>query len=125
VLAERQEVREDLRRVPVVGQAVVHRHARPLGELVDGVLGEAAELDRVEHAAEHPRGVLDRLLVAHVRAARAEVRDVRALVVGGDLERAARARRVLLEDQRDLLAAQVLLLAAGLLGRLQLGGEVE
>jgi hypothetical protein len=50
---------------------------------------------------------------------------VRALIVGGDLERAARARRVLLEDQRDLLARQAPLLAALALGGLQLGGEVE
>ena len=55
----------------------------------------------------------------------ADERDVRALVVGRDLERAARPRRVLLEDQRDLLADELLLLAALLLRRLQLGGEVE
>ena len=89
------------------------------------LLAEAAVLDRVVHAAEHARRVLDGLLVAHVRAARADEGDVRALVVGGDLERAARPGRVLLEDQRDLLADEPLLLAALLLGRLQLGGEVE
>ena len=104
VLAHRQEVGEHLRRVPLVGEAVVDRHAGPLRQLVGDRLAEAAVLDRVVHAAEHARRVLDRLLVAHVRAARADERHVRALVVGGDLERAARARRVLLEDQRDLPA---------------------
>ena len=42
------------------------------------------------------------------RAARVEVGDVRALVVGGDLEGAARAGRGLLEDQADLLARRAL-----------------
>src|SRR6185312_13233401 len=60
-----------------------------------------------------------------MRAGRAEVGDVCALVVGGDLERAARAGRVLLEDQRDLLAGQTLVLAAVLLVGLQLRGQVE
>ena len=112
VLAQRQEVGEDLRRVPLVGEAVVDGHARPGRELVGDGLAEAAVLDRVVHAAEHARGVLDRLLVAHVRAARAEVGDVCALVVGGDLEGAAGAGRVLLEDQRDLLAGEPPVLAA-------------
>ena len=112
VLAEGQEVGQDLRRVPLVGEAVVDGDACPLGELVGDALAEAAVLDRVIHAPEHSRGVLDGLLVTDVRAGRPEVGHVRALVVGGDLERAPGAGRVLLEDQRDLLAAQVLLLAA-------------
>ena len=54
------------------------RHAGPLGELAGDALPEAAVLDRVVHAAEHARRVLHRLLVAQVRAARADVRDVRS-----------------------------------------------
>ena len=50
---------------------------------------------------------------------------MRALVVGRDLERAARAGRVLLEDQRDLLAGEPPVLAALSLGGLELGGEIE
>ena len=112
--------------MPLVGEPVVDRARRPsCGELLGRLLGEAAVLDRVVHAAEHARGVLHRLLVAHVRAGRPDEGDVRALVVGGDLERAARPGRVLLEDQRDLLADELLLLAAFLLGGLQLGREVE
>ena len=111
--------------MPLVGEAVEDGDAGPLRELVGDVLAEAAVLDRVVHAAEHAGGVLDRLLVAHVRAARADEGDVGALVVGRDLERATRAGRVLLEDQRDLLADELLLLAALLLRRLQLGGEVD
>ena len=48
---------------------------------LDVLLGEAAVLDAVEHPAEHPGGVLHRLLVTDLRAARLEVGHVRALVV--------------------------------------------
>ena len=111
--------------MPLVGQAVVDRHAGVLGELLDVAVGGAAELDRVVHAAEHARGVGDRLLVPHLRPARVEVGDVRALVVGRDLERRARARGGLLEDQRDLLALEPAGLGAGVLGGLQRGGQPQ
>jgi hypothetical protein len=42
-----------------------------------------------------------------------------SLVERGNLERAARAGRGLLEDERDVLAGEVLLLTAGRLIRLQ------
>ena len=103
-LVHGQEVGEHLGRVPLVGEAVVDGHAGVLGELLDVVLGVAAELDGVVHAPEHPGGVGDRLLVAELRAGRVEVGDVGALVVGGDLEGGPRPGRGLLEDQRDLLA---------------------
>ena len=48
-----------------------------------------------------------------------------ALVGGGDLEGAAGAGGGLLEDQRDVPAPQPLDLGARLLGRLQLGGQVD
>ena len=94
-------------------------------ELFRGGLVEAAELDRVVHPSEHARRVLDGLLVPHVRSGRPEERDVGALVERGDLERAARPRRVLLEDQRDLLADELLLLAPFSFRGLQLGREID
>jgi hypothetical protein len=47
------------------------------------------------------------------------------VTVGRHLEAHARAGGVLLEDQCDLLAAQHRLLGAGVLGGLQVGGELE
>src|SRR5581483_1542878 len=64
-------------------------------------------------------------LVSDLRGVWTEVRDVSALVVGGHLESAPRARRRLLEDQCDLLAAEVLSLVAGLAGRLEVGRECD
>jgi hypothetical protein len=63
--------------------------------------------------------------VADLRAGGIEVGHVRALVVAGDLEGAARAGRGLLEDQADLLALEVLLLGARVLGALEIAREIE
>ena len=63
-----------------VGQAVPHRHAGVGGQLLDDLLGEAAVLDAVVHAAEHAGGVLDGLLLAHLGAAGIEVGDAHAQV---------------------------------------------
>ena len=125
VLAHGQHVGQHLRRVELVGQAVVDRHAGVLGQDLDELLREAAVLDRVVHAPEHPGGVLHRFLVADLRSLGTEVGHVRALVVGRHLERAARAGRGLLEDQDDLLLLQPLLLGPAALRGFQLGGEIQ
>jgi hypothetical protein len=54
-----------------------------------------------------------------------DVGYVRALVVRRHLERAPGAGRGLLEDQRDVLAAEPLLLGAGVLRAFEVTGEVE
>ena len=95
------------------------------GEFLDVGLGVAAELDRVVHAAQDRGGVGDRFLVPELGSGRFEVGDVRALVVGGDLEGRTGPGRGLLEDQRDLLAAQLLDLGAGVLGQLERLGQFE
>ena len=80
---------------------------------------------RVERATEDSCGVLHRLLVADLRTAGREVGDVRALVLRRDLEGRAGPRRGLLEDHRDVLAGEAGLLVAGVLGRFEVGSELE
>ncbi len=63
--------------------------------------------------------------MADLRARRVEVGHAHALVVGRDLERAARAGRGLLEDEAEVLAAQPRHLGAGVLGALEVPGQVE
>ena len=106
MVAHGEDVGEHLGRVPLVGEPVPDRDAGEVGEGLDGLLGESAVLDAVEHAAEHPRGVFDRLLVAELGVVRAEVGDVSALVVRGDLERRPGAGGGLLEDQGDVAPGQ-------------------
>ena len=93
--------------MPLGGQAVPHGHAGLSGKLLDVVLGKAAELDAVIHAAENAGGVLDGLLLAHLRRTRIEVGDAHAQVHAADLEGAAGARGGLLEQQDDVLALEV------------------
>ena len=85
----------------------------------------ASELDAVVEAAQHPGGVRYGLLVPHLRARGVQVGDVRALVVGGDLEGATGACGGLLEDEGNVLVRQPLDLAAGLLGLLELSRQLE
>ena len=105
-LVHREEVGEHLRRVPLGGEAVVHGNAGELRQLLDLGLGA-------------PRNSMPSYIRPSTRAVSAidslwpscepdgiEVGDVRALVVGRDLERRAGPGRRLLEDQRDLLAAR-------------------
>jgi hypothetical protein len=96
-----------------------------LREGLDIGLLVSAKLDGVVHAAEDGGGVRDRLLVAQLRTGRVQVGHVRALVVGGDLERGPGPGRRLLEDERDLLAVEVLDLGAGVLRELEGLGEPQ
>ena len=125
MLKHRQGVAQHLGGVPLVGQTVPHRHAGQGGELLDLGLLVTAVLDAVEHAAQDPGGVRHGLLVTHLGARGVQVGDVGALVVGTDLEGAAGARRGLLEDEGDVPAFQVTNLLSGLLGRLELGGQLD
>ena len=109
----------------VVGEAVPHRNARVLCERLAVGLLEAAEEDAVVDAAEDARGVLDGLLLAEVDIGTRQVLAIAALVAHGDERRVARARRALLEDQRDVLAMEQVPAHAGRAARLELRGEVD
>jgi hypothetical protein len=68
---------------------------------------------------------LDGSLPAKVAAFAAEVGRLRALVVGGDFERAARACGGFLEDQGDVLVLQMADLGSGRFGLFQGAGQVQ
>ncbi|MCY1433153.1 hypothetical protein D9M71_491740 [compost metagenome] len=125
VLTHGQHVGEHLGRVVFVGQAVEHRYAGELGQFFDDFLLEATVLDGVVHAPEHAGGVLHAFLVADLRGVRVDVGDVGALVIGGHFEGAAGAGRGFFEDQGDVVAFEVLLLGAGVLGTFQVAGQVQ
>ncbi len=125
VLHHGQDVADHLGGVELVGQAVPHRHAGVLAQDLHQLLAEAAVFDAIVHAPQHPGGVFHRLFVADLRAARPQVGDIGALVVGCHFEGAARAGGGLFEDQGDVLALQPLLLVAAVLGRFEVGGQLE
>ena len=125
VLLDGHEVGEHLRGVLAVSEAVPDGHAGVLGELLDVLLLEAAELDGVEHGAEHLGGVEDRLLLAQLDVALAQVLGVGAQVDAGGGEGCAGAGGGLLEEQRDVLALEVAVRDVLLLEVLEVLGEAD
>ena len=125
VLLDGQDVGEHLGGMPLSGQAVPHGHAGLSSELLDVVLGKAAELDAVIHATENAGGVLDGLLLAHLRRTRIEVGDAHAQIHAADLEGAAGTSGGLLEKQNDVLALEIAVRNASALHVLEVLGELE
>ena len=125
VLAHGDDVAQRLGRVPHVREPVVDRHAGIPRQRLDDLVARAAELDAVVEAAEDPRGVLGRLLVAELAAVRVEVGQLGAEVVGRDLEGTPGARGGLLEDEGDDPAEQGALLTALPAGRLEPSGQLH
>ena len=125
VLHHGQDVADHLGGVELVGQAVPHRHAGVLAQDFHQLLAEAAVLDPIVHAPQHPGGVFHRFLVTDLRAGWSQVGDLGALVVSRHFEGAASAGGGLFEDQGDVLALQPGLLVAAVLGCLQVSGKLE
>ena len=70
-------------------------------ELLDGRLRPGAHADRVDVAREHERGVAQRLAARELQLVAAQDQRMPAELDDADLEGQPRARRGLLEDQRD------------------------
>ena len=119
------EVGEHLGGVLTVGEAVPHGHAGVLGELLDVLLLETAELDAVEHGAQNLGGVEDGLLLAELDIALAQVLGVGAQVDAGGGEGGAGAGGGLLEEKCDVLALKVAMRDITLLEVLEVLGEAD
>ena len=109
----------------VIGQPVDHRDVGVLGELLDVLLREGPDHDRVQVALEHVRRVLDRLAAPELEVVRGEVEPVAAELDDADLERDPGARRRLLEDHPERPAREELVRLALLAELLELVCEVE
>ena len=70
VLADREQVGEQLARVEVVGERVDHRHRRAVGHLHEPGLRVGAPDDRRDLPLEHARGVGRALLAAELAVGR-------------------------------------------------------
>ena len=121
-LAQRQQVGERLAGVVQVGEHVDHRDLAVLGEAFEHLVRSGAHADRGDVAREHERRVAQRLAARELQLVGAQHDGVAAELVDADLEGDARARRGLLEDQRDAAPVQR---ARGQRRRLQLQRAVE
>ena len=59
MLLHGEQIRQELRRVKLIGQAVPHRHARELRQRFDDFLAKTAILNAVIHAAQHAGGIFN------------------------------------------------------------------
>ena len=125
MLADGQHIRQNLRRVEFVCQAVPDGNAGIFCQFLHDVLAEAAILDTVIQAAQNTGGVCDGFFFADLRACGIQIGDMHPEIIGGDLEGAASAGGGLFENQRDGFALQRVVGDVGLLLRLQLGGEID
>ena len=125
VLLDGEEVGEALAGVAVVGEAVDHRDARPLGQRDDVVVGEHAGHDGVHIAAEDPGYVGHTLALAELDLLGAQVDGVPAEVLHGHLKGDAGAQRGLLKDHAQRAPREEGPVAAGLSLRLEGAGERE
>src|SRR5690348_13263561 len=91
-----------------VRQPVPDRYTGVLRQFFYLLLREAAILDAIVHASQDASGILHGLFVANMRAAGADIGNVRSLVVSSYLEAATRAGRIFLKDECDLLTFQML-----------------
>ena len=121
-LAQREQVGQRLARVVAGGEHVEDRDRALGGELLEQRVGPGAHADGVDVAREHERGVPDRLAARELHLVGAQDHRVAAELDDAGLEGHARARRGLLEDERDDAVAQ----RVGRARRgLELGGAVE
>ncbi len=125
MLAHREEIREDLRRMEIVGEPVPDRNARVLREGFHRRVLEPAELDAVKHPAEDAGGILDALLAAELDVVDPQVFGVSALILCADRKGAAGPGGRLLENERNILVRKARPVDALLLLLLELRREVQ
>jgi endonuclease/exonuclease/phosphatase family metal-dependent hydrolase len=105
-LAQSEQVRQSLAGMVARRERVYDRDLRPLGQLLDVLVGAGANRDRIDVAGEDARGVAARLAARELQFVAAQD-DRRPPQLGdGDLEGDAGAGRGAFEDERDAAAAQ-------------------
>ena len=125
MFAHGEHIRQHLRGMELVGEAIVDRNTGVLCQLLHGVLAKAAVFDGVEHPAQNTGGVGDGLFFADLRAGGVEIGDAHAHVVGSDLKRAAGAGGGLFKDQGNVLALPVVNADIGLLFGLETLRQIQ
>ena len=125
VLAESHEIREDLCRVVIVGQAIPNGNAGESCELFHGILAEAAEEDAIEEATEHASGVFDAFLVSEVDIVLIQIFGVSALVLSGDEAGIPGSGRALFENEGDIAPVQEITADAGVFTCLERLGQLQ
>ena len=125
MLFDREKVRQNLRRMELVGQAVPHGNGSILCQLLHDLLPVAPVLDAVIHAGKNTGRVGDAFLFPDLGTGGVEVGDPHAQIMARHLKGAAGAGAGLLKDQGDVLSLVQPVGNPCLFLRLELGGKVQ
>ena len=106
VLLQSHHIRQNLRGMVRVRQAVPDRHSRVFRQVLHRALGIAAILNAVKEPAQDLGGVLQRFLFAHLGAARVQIRHMGTLLRRGDLKGTTGPGGGLLKQQDNMLSLQ-------------------
>ena len=106
MLLHGEKIRQQLRGMELIGQAVPYRHASVFRQCFDNLLTIAAILNTVIHATKHAGSVFNRLFMTNLAAAWAEISNASTLVICGNFERASGTGRVFFEDERDVFTSE-------------------
>ena len=125
MLPDGEKVRQYLGGVKFIGQAVPDRHAGKFRQLLYDGLRIAPVFDAVVHPTQHPGGVGDGFLFAHLGAGGAEIGHPHAQIVSRHLKGAAGAGGVLFKQQCDVLPLMDAVGDARFFLRLQLCRQIQ
>ena len=113
MLLERHHIRHDLAGMRLFGQAIDDRYRCIGRQLVEAVVIENADHDRIDIARQHLGGIGDGLAATELHFLAGQHQRFAAELAHADIERHARPRRRPLEDHRQHLAGQRTLSAQG------------
>ena len=102
MLADRQQIRQHLRRMILVGQAVPNWYARVFCQLLHNLLSKATVFNPVIHPAKHSRRILNTLLLPNLRTTWIKVGSSHSHIVCRHLEGASGSSACLLENKGDI-----------------------
>ena len=92
MLLDRQKVRQDLRWMKFVRQAIPNRYASVLCQFLDRLMRKPTKLDTIKHPSEHFRRIFDGFFFAELDIVFAEIFRRNAEVVCCHRKGATRAR---------------------------------
>ena len=125
MLPDRQKIRQNLRRMELIGQTIPDRYAGILCQILDDFLTKAAIFNAVKHTAEYPCGVRNALLLADLGTGRIQISNLHTEIMRCNFKAATGTSTGLFKDQRNILAAQRVVRDTRFFLCLQIRREIE
>ena len=125
MLPDRQEIRQDLGRMELIGQAVPYRDSGITIQVLHDLLPVSPVLNPVKHTAQNPRCIGNAFLFTYLAPGGIQIGTVHSQVISSDLKGAASARARFLKDQGDIFSGTAGMRHAGFFLLLQIRCQVK